>query len=339
MLRRLAVGAGFDDDDSRRLWRILDLIGRESLEFTPSPGERRFSGICRDGSPWQYCAVLGREGPPIRFLTEVGPPDAPLGARIRLTVQRLAEVLDLAGASGRMGRADILAGLAPPYDDARAGVWLGVAVGSQGRLGLRVYANCGWDDELSRWMRLIEAWRGLGAEGFAGALTPHIPLLTTGFSISGFAMTVTGTTPTCKLYLRPADGGWDSVKDLVREVLPDGAGAFLAKVSQGLGRPLEGVRLKSAVISLAGRADGGPLDFKLDLCGHCLPMVAISPAAAVDGLAGAFGLDPAPWHALQEAAGGEALSDPDRVIAFVGIGMDAYRQARLNVYMSPFAAQ
>ncbi len=121
----MAARAGLADDDARRFWRIFDLLTRESLDFAgPEPG-LRFSGICRDGTPWQFCAVIdSRREQPVRFLTEIGPPSSPLRPRTALTLARVAEVFDLIGASDHLTTARVLAGLCPPDDDHIAALWV-----------------------------------------------------------------------------------------------------------------------------------------------------------------------------------------------------------------------
>src|SRR5262245_4523254 len=113
-LDRMLQRAGITGDRAVRVLSIVDTLSRESLTFIPASGAR-FSGICRNGAPWQFCCTLGRSGSAqVRFLTEVGAPHAPLQERTALAVARIKDILGWLGAESAGGVVDVLARLAPP---------------------------------------------------------------------------------------------------------------------------------------------------------------------------------------------------------------------------------
>jgi hypothetical protein len=335
-LERMVDRAGFARDEASRFWRIFDLLTRESLDFAPSELANRFSGICRDGTPWQFCAVTGSPSLPIRFLTEVGCPQSRLRQRTALTLIRIAEVFELVGAPGYGKIADVLAGLTPQDDDHIAGLWVGVAVGAAVRPRLRLYANNGWGDTTARWLRLIGAMRRLNAGQFGASLQPLVPLLLPAFSPVGFAVTVPASPLLCKLYLRPIGRPWSAIRELARTVLASRADGFIAAIENGMGRPLEALPDRAVLVSVAGFASGGPLDLKLDLCGHCLFNDDTEAAIAIERLSLSLALDASPYRVTIEDLG-EPATLPGNRVAFVGVGGNANGGDRINVYLAPSA--
>lgn len=326
--------AGIGSDEAARFWQIFDLLTRESLNFDPSESVNRFSGICRDGTPWQFCAVIGPVSVPIRFLTEVGCPESPLRQRTALTLTRMAEIFDLIGAPGCEKTAEVLAGLTPQDDRHIAGLWVGVAAGAAAQPRLRLYANNGWGDTSERWLRLIGALRLLNAGQFGASLQPLLPLLVPAFSPVGFAVTVPAYPLLCKLYLRPIGIRWSAIRELARATMATRADGLLAAIEDGLTRPLEALPDRAMVVSVAGSACGGSLDLKLDLCGHCMFHDDVEAAVAIERLSLSLGLDASPYRALIEDIG-ESVALPGNLVAFVGVGRNATGADRINVYLTP----
>jgi hypothetical protein len=327
--------AGIAGEEADRFWRIFDLLTRESLDFAPSQPERRFSGICRDGTPWQFCAVMGSQSVPVRFLTEVGSPASPLRQRTALTLARMTEVLELIGTPGQHKTAKVLAGLTPPDDDHIAGLWVGLATGATTRPRVRLYANNGWGDTTARWLRLVDALRQLNAAQFAASLQPLLPLLVPAFSPAGLAVTVPASPLICKLYLRPIASPWSALRALAPAILASRAEGFIAAIENALAQSLEALPDRALVVSMAGSAAGGALDLKLDLCGHCLFDDDAETARVIERLGLSLGLDASPYRAMIEDLGQPAVRVPNEMIAFVGIGGTAIGKDRINVYFTP----
>ena len=332
-LERMARRAGIHGDDAIRFWRIFDLLTRESLDFAQQDGARRFSGICGDGTPWQFCATMGAQAASLRFLTEVGAPGTPLRERTALTLRRMSDVFALIGASGEETIA-ALADLAPRDDDHIAALWIGVAASSRGPPRVRIYANNGWGELTERWLRLIAALRRLGAGGFAASLQPHLPLLLPAFSPNGFAVTIPARERVCKLYLRPTSPSWRTVRALAPALLSSHGAAFTARIEDGLQQPLETLPDKALIVSVAGPANGGALDLKLDLCGHCIIGDDGRATRMVERLCRAFELDPSPYRDMIEDLGFAQAPLPKEMFAFLGIGGTAKGENRINVYFT-----
>jgi hypothetical protein len=326
--------AGIAGEAAVRFWHIFDLLTRESLDFAPRVAASRFSGICRDGTPWQFYGVLGGGSAPVRFLTEIGSPASPLSARTALTVSRIAAICEVIGAPKGPRIANVLATLSPPDDDHLASLWVGLAAGGAIGPRLRVYANAGWGGATGRWLRLITALRELDAGGFGARLEPLLPRLVPEFNLAGFAVTIPATPLLCKLYLRPAGSGWNAARAVANALLGARSETFVAAIEETLG-PLEELPPRALVLSIAGSAAGGALDLKLDFCGHCLFDSEARAGHAVERLAHSFGLDLAPYHAMLADLGPPSAGA--QRVAFVGIGREPDGADRINIYFAPFA--
>jgi hypothetical protein len=327
--------AGIVGGAACRFWRIFDLLTRESLDFAPGEPAGRFSGICRDGTPWQFCAVMGSQAAPVRFLTEIGSPASSLRERTALTLTRIIEVFELVEAPDQHKTAEVLASLTPADDDHIAALWVGLAISPGARPRLRLYANIGWGDATERWLRLIGALRQLNAGRFGASLEPLLPLLVPVFSPAGFAVTVPASPLLCKLYLRPIAPPWSAARGLAQAVLAWRADGFIAAIENALGQPLEALPDRALVVSMAGSAAGGALDLKIDLCGHCLFHDDAEPARVIEQLGLLLGLDSSAYRATIEDLGQSANRVPSDMVAFVGIGRDAIGRDRVNVYLTP----
>ena len=336
VLERMLGRAGIYDGYASQFWTIFDILTRESLDFNPGDAGRRFSGICRDGTPFQFCLSLGGRHPDaIRFLTEVGSPSAPLSQRTALTLERLGEAFELVGLPGGREPARIIAGLCPTDDEHIAGLWVGFAMDRDGGACLNLYANNGWGDSETRWLRLIGALRQLKAGGFGSELQPLLPLLVPVFSPAGFAVTLPPFPPICKLYLRPFAEPWTTVRALAQVLLSSGSDTFLGAIEDGFERALETVPPSALILSTSGPAAGGLLDLKLDLCGHCLFENDFAPVRAVERLGRAVGLDTSGYHAMAEDFGARGTPLSHEMVAFVGVGQNAAAENRINVYLTP----
>ena len=332
----MVARVGIAGDEAGRFWRIFDLLTRESLDFNPADAPRRFSGICRNGTPWQFCVAVGAQSTrAVRFLTEVGSPGTPLPSRTRLAVSRITDVIDVLGVADQLEMIQVLAGLSPADDDHVAGLWVGCALDHTGQVRVRLYANNGWGNATARWLRLIAALRQLNAGGFGNALQPLLTLLVPAFSPAGFAVTLPPAPRLCKLYLRPLAYTGSAVRVVVRAVLGPGSDSFIRGLEEGLEQSLDTLPERALILSTAGSAAGGPLDIKLDLCGHCLFDDDRQPARVIDRLGRSLGMDTSPYDAMTEDIAGAGRSMPHDMVAFVGVGANAAAENRMNVYLTP----
>jgi len=129
--------------DRTAFWTLFELLTRESLTYDGDPCVPPFSGICNDGTPWQFCVSLGAATPQIRYLTEVGRPGTQMGERVALARARLVEAFGrLAYPAEATSLLDELLGLLPTdpqkLGGLRSGVWVGVAQDSCGIPRIRV---------------------------------------------------------------------------------------------------------------------------------------------------------------------------------------------------------
>lgn len=340
VLERLLRDADVAGDEEQAFWSLFDLLTRESLMF-PLEGDRpAFSGICNDGTPWQFCATLGAASASVRYLTEIGAPGTALSERMALSRSRLAVIFTETRYPAFASRAaDALFALLPPAtSESRAGLWVAVAHGPGACRRIRLYANNGWGDDTARWMRLVNCLGAIGAQGYAGSLRPLLPILTTRFSPAGFAATVPDEPLICKLYLRPNPPAWRACREIVKSVHGARATRFLRSIERGLGRSLASIPDRALLLSLAASATGGALDVKLDFCAHCLFRSDQQAEHFVLRIAQLFGLDESPYRRLLAAMNTHAGHSAPEFHAFVGIGAAASGDVRVNVYTKPVEA-
>lgn len=341
VLERLLPRSGIVGEHQRSFWVLFELLTRESLGCAADENNPPFSGICNDGTPWQFCASLGSGHGSVRYLTEIGLPGTTLQNRITLSRERIAEVFRMLQFPSTADRvATALFALLPDHKSelaiSPAGLWVGVAHGSDGSCRLRLYANNGWGDRLARWLRLIRCLAVLGGAGYGAAIRGLLPLLTDSFSPAGFAITLPDEPSLCKLYLRPIDVPWPACREVVNQVHGRAAASFLKGVEEGLGRSLETLPPNSLVLSVAAPLTGGELDVKLDFCGHCLFLSDSDARISVSRLVRIFDLHDGPYRQLLEAVGADEFEQTSPGLhAFVGIGAGPGAKVRVNVYAKP----
>jgi hypothetical protein len=88
-------------------------------------------------------------------------------------------------------------------------------------------------------------------------------------------------------------------------------------------------------VSVAGTANGGALDLKIDLCGHCIFQSAADAKQVIVRLAQQFELAPSTYAADVADLGGHDMELPEGMVAFIGVGAEPTGKARINVYVNP----
>ncbi len=339
-LERLVRHSEITGKDERVLWALFELLTRESLSFRPDGTQPPFSGICNDGTPWQFCSTLDSSSSSLRYLTEVGSPGASLADRIALSRERIAaafRMLDFPSVAYQ--RSESLFNLLPSREDLRAGLWVAVAHASGGHCRVRVYANNGWGEELERWLRLVRCLDALGGTGYAASLRRLLPILTAAFSPAGFAVTFPQEPAICKLYLRPIGNSWSACREVFRLTHAPREVDFIAGLEKSLGCTLEVIPHRALILSLAAPLTGGDFDVKVDLCGHCIFASDVEAQETVFRFADAFALDRAPYRALLDAMGSSGWQSAPELHSFLGVGMAADGKVRVNVYAKPIPAE
>lgn len=321
-----------------RFWSLFELLTRESLTM-PVGTAPRFSGICADGTPWQFCVSLGAaplRG--VRYLTEIGAPGAAMSDRVALARRRLDEAISLVGLPQQA--AEVIAalfGLLPQASDGLDGlfgaVWIGVGTDAAGELGLRLYANNEWGSELARWQRLSSALRSLRAAGFGRLLRSHVADITQFFSPSGLACSL-ASQPALKLYLRPRLSPWQACARLTRNPAFRLPGDFLAAVESATGIEFATAPARMLLLSVGAAANGDRPDLKVDLNGQHLFGSETAPQPVVERLAAKLGIDASPYRRLLDVVQATAPPGHAPVHDYIGVGGGA-GGLRLNVYLRP----
>lgn len=337
-VQRMLLRAEFPQLRRDAFWTVFDLLTEESLAASPAPGRRRFSGICRDGSPWQFCAVLGGENPaPVRFLTEVGSWGDTLAQRNALGVVQIPLALQAAGHTGCGPEIGRLAAAVPNDAEHFAGLWIGVAAGPGMAPRFRAYANIGWGTAEARWLRLIGLLGDFGTQGLAGKVNEALPQLLDSFQPAGFALTLPSQPAHVKIYFRPFAPPWVSLAGVMKLICEGAADEFAAGLEAAFGLRLSQLPWRSLVMSLSGPADGARWDIKLDFCGHCLFRTGVEAMTAVERLAAAFGFSSRPCQEMIEDMGVPVADLSPDAVAFIGVGANQNGADRINVYFSPDA--
>jgi len=338
VLEQMLPHMGLEPDRAGKFWSLFELLTRESLTYPIAPPRPQFSGICADGTPWQFCLSLGAAvSGGVRYLTEIGLPGSPLSTRTRLTRLRLAEVfclLDLP--EDARNAAAALFALLPEsteeLDNLNGGIWVAVACGTDGEPKIRLYANNEWGDESSRWRRLVEVIRTLNGFGFGRFLRSHVSELASTFSPVGLAVTL-GRELILKLYLRPKCVPWRACSTL------SGCPAFgigtdlVALLEKCLRRRLD-VPIRALVLSLGATASGENPDFKLDFCGYHLFRSESEARETIERLACETRIDLQPYYQTLGVLDKGAPGGYQHFESFFGVG-GGRRGLRLNIYLRP----
>jgi hypothetical protein len=319
---------------TRRLGRTAERLapGREravaalcrQVLAAPDGGEDPLpdrSRLNNDGVPLQLCLTSSRTRAGLRLIGDPGAHLDDTEARWRVSRAALDEALTASGAGTLAPLAErTLARLLPDAPEPRARyrdgfIWL---ARSPDRPGLAFYVEAaplgaagGWD--------AAEAWLSdvLPAPAAARAALARLRA-----SCVVASLGLEGSCPAdarAKIYFRLARPA--SLEALGLELLRDASvQGFLAEAMGTFGLDLDGL-----VLSAGFRvATGEPADVKLDLCGHCLTWSDAQWLALWERWRAAHGLRPLP---LADALQG------DCDVAFVGFGLDAALEPRVNVYL------
>ena len=337
-LARMLARGRFSSKSKTTFWNVFGHLTHDSLALPHRHEGKRFSGICRDGSPWQFCAVIGPVNPaPVRFLTEVGRWGDTLPERTALAASRIPQAIHAAGHSTSTSDMGYLVRAIPDDNDHFAGLWIGVATGASAPARFRVYANIGWGGAEDRWLRLIRLLGDFDAQKFASRMFASLAPLLDAFVPAGFAVTMPSDPQHIKLYFRPFASPWAAVRQLAEAVCSQEFTVFLGQIEKSFGQSFEQLKWRSLVLSLSGPVDGGSWDIKLDFCCHCLFETGLQAIETVERLAAACNFNPSPCHAMLDDMGtSPEMLSPDAV-AFIGIGANRKGTDRINVYFSPDA--
>lgn len=285
------------------------------------------SGLNNDGVPLQLCMTARPGGTTLRVL---GDPVAHLPTEERLRVSSAAawEALEAAGAGALLPLARRTAELVIPSDaDTRTAYrdgffWIAV---SPDRPGAALYVETAPLGPDAGW-RVTESWLEEmlptmdEARPVVAALARHT--VTASVGLEG----VSPAAARAKIYFRFTEP--TSFDALGLDLLADPI--LLDFVGRAMGH--HGVDLDGLVMSVGfSLADGALVDVKVDLCGHCLAYTADEWPEVVGRCTAPLGLASLPTA--------ETLAADDCEVAFLGLGLDTRRDARINLYLKPRAAE
>jgi hypothetical protein len=264
----------FDLQDSRaEILQTYEAICAKALAFPLGSRLPDFSRINQDGTPLQFATHPGAPFRSLQFLGEVGWPGASGGERLqagRECVATLAGILDTDAAWAEAQKP--LSFLAPDNDpdllgDPAGVFWIGAAFAPARHPQLRIYVNGSWGRKNLRWTRLrrfashfgaLETWMDIER-----LLAPEMKPLGSALTLANDG-TVTG-----RIYVSAYGKTIDYYQALAQRV----SGGAFADVLRQYGDCLLGqdraYPTPNAVCSF-GLGAGRDLDFKFELCVHCL---------------------------------------------------------------------
>ena len=154
---------------SVRLYRAYELICRASLGGHSAGLTTRSSTLNHDGTPIQFSLALGRQAPPLQFLSEAINPTLSCietGEFLEETMRKLAALLQLDGDLDSVAAVIRRATAVNAYelDPDRGGTcWIGASFTPGGKSGIKIYINGKNGAENERWSKLDDFAASFGA--------------------------------------------------------------------------------------------------------------------------------------------------------------------------------
>jgi hypothetical protein len=336
-LFRLAAQLGVADDFDR-IAQTFAAVCRRSLAFRLGGPVPRFSRINADGTPFQFAAAAGPAVPGLEFLGDPGWDGASGAPRLRAARTCIATVARIVGADAELREIEpLLHDLAPESDRAlladRGGAfWIGAGFAPARSAALRIYVNGVWGGEAERCARLRRLAAHFGAlDAWLGAqrALPH------GMKPLGAALTVArGAAATARIYVSGYGRCLQEYLDLARTVSGEHFADVLRQYGECLLRDDASYPTPTAVCSF-GLAAGRPLDFKLELCCHCLFKNDVAASARLGACFEAAGADARPYRSLLDVlSDGKLDGTALRLHSYAGIGTK-HGETHFPVYLQP----
>lgn len=316
----------FNLHESRsQIMQTYDDICRDSLAF---PGDTRppdYSRINQDGTPIQFAVTIGSTHPTLQFLSEAGSPNLTGAERIRVNRECITTVAQHLHKNGKLASIiPLLDALAPETDidllaDPGGAYWIGAAFMAKREPHLRIYTNARWGKEQDRWARLgrFAAYfdRSPAWQAIASALAPDLQPLGTAITLNG------DESPSGRIYLS-AYGKPMPYYERLAEVH---GGIHFTNQLRAFGRCMlddEYAYPTQTTVCSFGFGKNPKLDYKLELCAHCLFASDIEAAARLRSWFEFAHLDAAGYWDLLDLLSEGHLSDqaPD-LHCYVGMGL------------------
>jgi hypothetical protein len=316
-----------------------ETICNESLAFPVDLKPLEFSRINEDGTPFQFALTLGPRDPTLQFLSEAGIPGSS-------GVERMARNRDCIGTLGGILRcAEAVAGvdqlldeMAPVTDpdllaDPAGAFWTGVGFARGERPQLKIYINARWGHRDGRWKRLHrfashfaeveERWQALDSS----LVSDMEPL--------GMALTLGETAPLAGRIYLTAYGKPLSYYERLMQPVTDMAfrDAFRQYTECILGED-HTYPTRSVVCSFGFGSRPG-LDFKFELCGHCVFASDLEAAGRLLSWLGSAAVELAPYVELVNVLSECRLSASHvHLHSYMGVGVKEHA-AYTSLYLKP----
>jgi hypothetical protein len=296
-------------------------LGAAMLVAQPRGGWR--STLNNDGSPLQLSIGLGKAGarPAVRLIADPAAAGIDSGQRFQFVETALFDLLNSHGRDMRFLCHSVVEQILPVDADTRAalnngGAWLAADLSGK---GLALYATTRWGQAAHRWAR-ARAWLDATLPAHTAGREALRRLSTRTALVSAGVEGTSSANARAKLYWRL--NGRASLSELGLPLLRR------SELTDFLTYAIEDRRISPAAIvgSTSFRlADGAVSDVKLDICCHCVQRPWRDWMQILRRCSARFGLADFPLA--------DHVSEKDAELAFIGLGIDADFNVRLNVYL------
>jgi hypothetical protein len=336
-LFRLAAQIGLADD-ADRIAQTLAAVCRRSLAFPLGGRVPRFSRINADGTPFQLGVTPGATAPALEFLGDPGWDGVYGAARLRAGRTCIATVAEILGAAAELREIEpLLRDLAP--DNARdlladrgGAFWIGAGFARPRAAAVRVYVNGAWGPEAERCARL----RRFAAHfGLLDAWLAAQRALPRGMKALGCAVTIArGAATTGRIYVSGYGNLIEQYVELARTVSGERFAGVLRRYAASLLRDDVAYPTPTAVCSF-GLGAGRPLDFKFELCCHCLFANDVVASERLRSSFDAAGVDAGEYlRMLDVLSDGPLTGSALRLHSYAGVGVK-HGVEYFPVYLQP----
>jgi hypothetical protein len=321
-----ALIARFNLHESRlQIMQTYQNICSDSLAFPYGTRPPDHSRINQDGMPFQYAVTIGSSFHTLQFLSEAGGPGITGAERLRVNRECITTIAGRFQSKGALTSVThLLDALASETNidlltDPGGAYWIGVAFTAAKKPNLRIYINARWGKERERWTLLnrfaahfneIPQWQDI-----ATRLVPDLQPLGTAITFNG------DQSPTGRIYLSAYGKHMPFYEALAEQY---GGVNFMHQL-RTFGRSLLGddyvYPTQTAVCSF-GFGESPMLDFKFELCAHCLFASDVEAAARLRTWFEIAHLDATDYWGMLEILSEGYLSDKALDLhCYVGIGL------------------
>lgn len=321
-----------------QIMQAYEDICRESLAFPLGTRPADYSRINYDGTPFQFGVTLGTPLRSLQFLSEAGLPGLSGAERIRVNRNCIATVAKSlhvdAALSAVASLLDVLAVDTHPdlLADPGGAFWIGLAFASGRAPQLSIYTNASWGNERDRWTRLrrfasyfgaLEPWQRL-----ENRLAPDMKPLGTAVTLGR------ENPPTGRIYLSTYGKHIVYYEALAQSISGDSFRHVLQQYAECILGDDHPYPTQTSVCSF-GFGAGLALDFKFELCGHCLFASDVEAASRLRSWFEAASLDPADYSdVLGILSEGHLSHSAPELHCYVGVGQKQ-GATYFTIYLKP----